>query len=332
MTILSSLPQATVDREFVLSRLFAAPRALVFTCWTDPAHLGRWWGPRGFTCPVCEVDFRVGGSYRLVMRDKDGTDFPIDGRYLEIEPGRRIVQSDDTSGHPESWLDAVDPDRKGQGPRSIELQTTISFDDDVGGTRVTIRTRFESRAMRDRFMAIGMQEGWSSSLDKLDELALALKGDPREINIVRVIDAPIHRVFAAFSDPAGMATWWGPNGFTTTTRSMEFRVGGVWDYTMHGPDGTDYPNYVTYTAIESGRLIAYDHGTDASHPATFKAAITFAPDGKGTRVRLRLMLADAKERPGYVAFGAVEGGYQNLERLAAYLAAGIASSSDPEGQ
>jgi uncharacterized protein YndB with AHSA1/START domain len=306
---------------FILNRIFEAPRPLVYQCWMDPTHLRRWWGPKSITCPVCEIDAHVGGAYRLVMRDAKGTDYPITGVFREIVPNERIVKTEDVSGHSQEWHDMVDPAHKGKGIRPIDLLTTVTFEDHPRGTKVTIQTRFPSQDLRDGFARVGMAEGWSSSLDKLEDLANALKGSDREINITRLISAPRDVVFRAFSDPKGLAVWWGPNGFTTTTRSLDFRVGGVWDYTMHGPDGTDYPNYVRYTAIEPNALIAHDHGADAAHPLMFRAVITFASEGAGTRVNLKLILNDARERPGYVGFGAVEGGYQNLERLDAWLEA-----------
>ena len=178
----------------------------------------------------------------------------------------------------------------------------------------------EARDGRVRISTTGLGD-WAAAFRKLDDLLTALKENDREITITRLLKYPVARVFAAFSNPAGMALWWGPNGFRTTTRSMSFKVGGAWDYTMHGPDGTDYPNFVRYTAIETNALIAYDHGTTADQPAMFKAEIGFVPEGSATRVTLRLILADAAQRPGYVAFGAVEGGYQNLARLEDWLGA-----------
>ena len=313
--------QLPADRpDFILTRGFAAPRALLWQCWIDPAHLARWWGPRPFTCPVCEVDARVGGEFRLVMRGPDGSDYPMRGVFREIVPEVRIVKEDDTSEHSAEWHDMVDPGRKGQGQRKIPMLTTVTFADEGQGTRVTITTSFPSLRLRDNFAKTGMAEGWNSSLDKLDDLAAALKDAPHEINIRRRIPASVGKVFAAFSDPKGLAIWWGPNGFTTTTRQLDFRIGGIWDYTMHGPDGTDYPNFVRYTKIEPHRLIAYDHGSTAAEPPLFKAEISFAPAGEATDVRLRLILPDAAQRPSYVQFGAVEGGYQNLARLEAFMA------------
>ena len=317
------LPSGTP--EFILTRDFAAPRALVWTCWMDPSHLSRWWGPKPFTCPVCEVDARVGGKFRMVMRSPEGTDYPMSGIFREIVPQQRIVKEDDVSEHSETWHDMVDPDRKGQWPRKIELLTTVTFEDHGVGTRVVIRTRFPSVTLRDSFAKIGMQEGWAGSLQKLDDLTDALKDSDREISFTRLLCAPVGIVYSAFSNPAGLAIWWGPNGFTTTTYSMAFRVGGNWHFTMHGPDGTDYPNYVSYTAIEPNRRIAYDHGTGPENPSMFKAVISFAEDGPDTRVNLKLTLPDAAQQPHFVGFGAVEGGYQTLGRLAAFLGVQVTS-------
>ena len=310
--------------DFVLTRDFDAPRALVYKCWTEASHLARWWGPKTCVCPVCEIDARVGGTFRLVIRGPDGTDFPMRGTFREIIPNERIVKEDDVSEQSEEWHDMVDPDHKGRGKRRMELLTTITFEDHGGGTRIAITSRFPSLALRDSFIKAGMTEGWSSSLGKLDDLLDAIKVSPQEIHSSRLVDAPIGIVFKCFSDPTGLGIWWGPNGFTTTTRSHDFRVGGTWDYTMHGPDGTDYPNYVTYREIEAPRRIAYDHGTNARHPEMFKAVIQFEEDGGKTRVSLRLTLGDPKQREAMVAFGAVEGGWQTLSRLSAYLSGALA--------
>lgn len=160
---------------------------------------------------------------------------------------------------------------------------------------------------------------WTPAFRKLDQFVAALKNDSRRIEFSRVLKHPLPRVFQAFSNPAGMTHWWGPLGFSTTTRSMQFKVGGGWDFTMHGPDGRDYPNFVRYTAIESNRRIAYDHGASADQLPMFKAEIQFAEEQGGTRVTLRLTLADAAQRPDFVRFGAVEGGYDTLARLDAWL-------------
>src|SRR5262249_6024906 len=93
---------AALTRELLLGRTFDAPRELVFKAWTDPKHLAQWWGPLGFTNPVCEADARPGGKWRIVMRGPDGGDFPHGGEYLEVTPYERIVMTNALEGdfHP----------------------------------------------------------------------------------------------------------------------------------------------------------------------------------------------------------------------------------------
>ena len=97
----------------------------------------------------------------------------------------------------------------------------------------------------------------------------------REMVLTRLIDAPRELVFAAWTDVKHVSQWWGPRGFTTTTHAREFRVGGVWRFTMHGPDGTDYANRITYTEIVKPERPAYDHG-DEGNPRMFRASVAFA--------------------------------------------------------
>jgi uncharacterized protein YndB with AHSA1/START domain len=308
-----TLPVGTPD--FILTRHFDSPRALVWRCWMEPSYMARWFGPRGFTCPVCEIDPQVGGNFRIVIRADDGTDYAMFGVFREIVPMERIVKEDDMSEHSEEWKDMVDPSRKGDAARQIRALTAVSFADEAGGTRMTVHTVFASPDMRDNFVKTGMVEGWSSTLDRLQDLSDALKDSDRTIVQTRLLSAPVKLVFDCFADAENISNWWGPNGFRTTTHEKDFRVGGVWIYTMHGPDGKDYPNHVTYTAIEPPTRIAYDHGINEQHPDMFKATIDFVPEGNGTRVTLKLVLTDAQQREDMVAFGAVEGAWQTLSRL-----------------
>src|SRR5215216_1112396 len=107
----------------------------------------------------------------------------------------------------------------------------------------------------------------------------------REIVISRVIDAPRELVFEAFTEIRHLSRWWGPAGFTTTTRAFEFRVGGAWDFVMHGPDGTDYQEWISWTEIAPPERIALLHGESRSDPNAFESVLTFAPDGAATRSR-----------------------------------------------
>lgn len=142
----------------------------------------------------------------------------------------------------------------------------------------------------------------------------------REIVISRVIDAPRELVFAAFTAVRHLSQWWGPEGFTTTTRAFEFRVGGVWDFVMHGPNGTDYQEWITWTEIVPPERIALRHGESRSDPNAFESAITFVPDGATTRVEMRTVFPTRELRDEAVEkYHAIEGGQQTLNNLAAYV-------------
>ncbi|WJK42626.1 SRPBCC family protein [Solwaraspora sp. WMMA2056] len=143
----------------------------------------------------------------------------------------------------------------------------------------------------------------------------------REIVISRVIDAPPELVFEAFTEVRHLSQWWGPAGFSTTTRSFEFRVGGGWDFVMHGPDGTDYSEWITWTEIVPPQRIALLHGESSDDPNAFESTLAFAPDGAATRIVMRTVFPTRELRDQAVEkYHAIEGGEQTLSNLAAYVA------------
>ena len=284
-------------------RIFEAPRTLVYQAWTTPEHLDKWSAPQGFTIPEARMDFRKGGAYFAHMRSPDGDDHRVQGKYLDIVEGKRIVMT-------HAWLDGA----CNAGP---ETTITVTFED-VGKneTRMTfIQEGFATPAARD-----GHAEGWNSCFNLLSILIEKLRGG-REIVISRLVNAPRDLVFSAFSDPKHITNWWGPNGFRTTTYEMDFREGGLWLFTMHGPDGTDYPNRVRYTEVRAPEYVAYDHdaGEGGDSVYAFKGSWTFDAEGRKTRITMRLVAATAEQREFMAKFGAVEGGDQTLSRLNKFL-------------
>src|ERR1700733_14936695 len=142
----------------------------------------------------------------------------------------------------------------------------------------------------------------------------------REIVISRVISAPRELVFEAFTEVRHLSQWWGPDGFTTTTRAFDFRVGGEWDFVMHGPDGTDYQEWISWTEIASPERIALLHGESRDDPNAFESVLTFAADGAGTRIEMHTVFASKEFRDEAVEkYHAIEGGQQTLGNLAAYV-------------
>ncbi len=161
-------PFATRDRELVVVRRFAVPRERLFLAWTEPAQLVRWWGPHGFSSPGCELDVRAGGRYRIVMRGPDGGEYALSGVYREVLAPRRLVFTDDCSGHPQAWSGLRDPRPADEDePASLDALATVSFAARAGGTLLGIRTRYASAAIRDAMLRLGMLENWAQSLERL---------------------------------------------------------------------------------------------------------------------------------------------------------------------
>src|SRR5437763_1113193 len=143
----------------------------------------------------------------------------------------------------------------------------------------------------------------------------------REIVISRVISAPRELVFEAFTDVRHLSQWWGPEGFTTTTRAFEFVVGGAWEFVMHGPDGTDYQEWISWTEITPPERIAMLHGEFRNDPNAFQSVVTFAADDAATRIEMRTLFPTRELRDEAVEkYHAIEGAQQTLSNLAAYVA------------
>lgn len=142
--------------------------------------------------------------------------------------------------------------------------------------------------------------------------------ESRTLRTSRHIDAPPQAVFAAIQDPARLARWWGPAGFTNTFEVFEFRPGGRWKFVMHGPDGTDYANDSEFIDIEPAALVSIRH-VSAPH---FVLRIGLAPSDGGTRVSWDQEFDDAKVAQSLASI-CVPANEQNLDRLARELAAGV---------
>ncbi len=143
----------------------------------------------------------------------------------------------------------------------------------------------------------------------------------REIVLCRVINAPRERVFAAWTDPNQITKWFGPAGFRTETIECDIRPGGRWRFTYTGPDGRKWGNRMQFLRIEAPRLIEVEHGSDKDDdPARFHVFVTFdaQSDGK-TVLTMRQLHPTAEQRDATIGFGAVEYGYQTLDKLARHL-------------
>jgi uncharacterized protein YndB with AHSA1/START domain len=143
------------DREIVLTRLFDAPRKMVWEAWTDPKQVVLWWGPKGFTTTIDEMDVRVGGLWRQVMHGPDGTDYPNASIFTEVVPYERL-------GH------KLTGGKK--GAPTVQIEKVATFEEKAGGTRITMRLVFASAEARDENVRVyGSIEGGKQTLERLAE-------------------------------------------------------------------------------------------------------------------------------------------------------------------
>lgn len=149
------------ERDLVLTRHLAAPRAAVWRCWTEPDLLKRWFAPAPWTTPEVELDLRPGGSNRFVMRSPEGEDFPNRGVYLEVVPGERLVFTD---AYTEAWVPSESPFFTG----------VLTFADEGAGTRYTALARHWTTDARAKHEAMGFHQGWGQCADQLEALARTL--------------------------------------------------------------------------------------------------------------------------------------------------------------
>jgi uncharacterized protein YndB with AHSA1/START domain len=159
MTRTDGTTEPVADREVVITRTYDAPARLLFTAWSTPEHLLKWFGPKGWPLTMCEVDFRVGGRFRFAMTGSSGVqNSPFGGEYFEIVPNRKIVY-----------------DNGFEDPGAEKMIVTVTFDEDDERTTLTIHTLFSSVAAKNEHVAAGYAEGLNSALDQLEDVVHGMR-------------------------------------------------------------------------------------------------------------------------------------------------------------
>lgn len=288
------------DHELLATRLLDAPLDLVWEAFSRPEHLARWWGPAGFSNSFQEFDLRPGGHWRFTMHGPDGKDYPNHHVFTQVLPRQRI------------------------GLRFMEaphFELTLSFSELDGRTLLTWHSQFGSAETWAKVMDYALP-GLVQNIERFAEYSAGLAGAPpadppsaREITSARDFDAPVERVFGAWIDPDQLAAWWGPLGFSNSFRQFEPRPGGAWNFTMHGPDGKDYPNQSVFLEVDAPRRLVFRH----ENGPRFLATVTFSDLGGRTRLLWR-MLFDSAALYAQVKGYAVDGNRQNLDKLRDHLA------------
>lgn len=269
------LSQANLDNpvEIVISRTFAAPRELVWMAWTDPHHVGHWWGPAGFTITTHSMDFRPGGSWRYTMHGPDGRDYGSRIDYLEIDHPSRLRYT----------LGACDRDD------SAGIRAEITFES-VGengrGTKVTMRSVFPTPEARDFVINDhAAVEGGKQHLANLEDYVTGLSAaDEQEppFAISHVFQAPREKIWEAWTKPEHLLHWFGPKGSTMRHATVDLRVGGKFHYCMSHPNGMElWGRWVFQTIDRPDKLefiSSFSNPSGEITPAPFPGLDDFPPE------------------------------------------------------
>ena len=279
---------SSIEPVFEISRTFRAPRALVWKVFTDPEHLQHWWGPKGFTVLVSRMEFRLGGTYHYCLRSPDGKKMWGKFLYREINPYDRIVLfdsfSDESGGvtrHPFSptW--------------PLQMLSTFTFTEKDGNTTLTVQwtplasTTDERKTFEEGMSS--MNQGWSGTLDQLDEYLAKVQGEQAVasdvvVRIGRRFDATSEQVFDAWLSPRSASQWL----FATPTGKMlrveiDARVGG--DYTIIEQRGTQTAEHIgKYIEIDRPRRLVFTFGGPGFPDTRVTAEIV--PQEKGCELTL----------------------------------------------
>jgi uncharacterized protein YndB with AHSA1/START domain len=288
-------------REIVTTRVFDAPRELVFRAWTDPKALVKWWGPNGFTTTSQEFDLRPGGAWRLVMHGPDGTDYPGEFRFVEIAGPERLV------------LDHISPPN---------FRLTICFEELAGKTKIIFRQLFDTPQTYRSVKHLALP-GNEQLLDKFAVELAAMGVGSHEMRMSRVVAAPRELVWKAWTDPVHLAKWWGPRGFANPRCEVDVRVGGKLHIDMQRPDRTLHPMVGEFLeVVPPERLVFTAIPLDDDGKPIFEAtnAVQFRQEGPLTRIDVRATV-EKIQGPFASRFlaGREQGWSESLYRLADLL-------------
>lgn len=290
-------PHPPSDTEILFSRVLHAPRELVWQAWTDPQHVGNWWGPRGFTTTTKRHDFRVGGYWEHVMHGPDGTDYPNKSKFVEIVPLASITYVHGGGS------DDLDDDRRG-----VTFRATWTFETVEGNkTRLTGRMVFPSKEARDRVVRdYGAIEGGKQTLERAAEYVSAMLTKP--FVITREFAAPRDLVWRAWTERERFMAWFGAKGFKTTYATMDLSPGGMYHYCMVTPDGQEIWGRAVYREIvPPAKLVWINSFSDkdggiTSHPLSkdpwplqMLTIVTFTEQAGKTTVTINFMPFDATD-------------------------------------
>ena len=293
-------------RSLVTTRLFEAPRDLVFEAWTHPMHLAHWWGPNGFSITTLAFDFRPGGVWRLVMHGPDGRDYQNRVNFDEIVRPERIAfhhGGDGQEGH-------------------VSHSTLVTFEEDGGKTKLTMRLLFPTAEERERVVReYGAAEGLSQTVGRLGDYVSdwrETRGLEKTVDITRDFAAPRALVFRAFTDAKHLAEWWGPKGFSNPVCEIDARPGGKIYIRMEGFSMSHPMTGTVHEVVPNERFVFTAVATDDAGNVLLEShtTVTFRDAGNGTRLRVEARAKGKVDIARVMLAGMQQGWSESLEKLA----------------
>lgn len=311
----------TSDREIVLSRIVNAPRELVWQAWTDPQHVVKWWGPRGFSDTTKKMDFRVGGVWEHTMHGPDGTNYPNKSTFKEIVPRERIVYSHGGG--------------REQGPGATFVATWTFETVEGNKTKLTGRMVFPTADMRELVVReFGAIEGGRQTLERLSEHLPSMQ--MKEFVLHREFDAPRQLVWDAWTKAEHLGLWFGPMGCKLRVGAFELKPGGIFHYGIKMPDGLElWGKWIFREIVAPEKLVVIASFSDAQQgltrhplsagwPLETLSTTTLTEQNGRTQLELRWIPyeATAEERQAFDSArpSMTQGWGGTMEQLTAYLA------------
>lgn len=320
---MSHMAKHKSSKDIAITRVFDAPRELVWKDWTEPKRFMRWWGPKDYSCPEAEIDLRVGGSYLACMRSPEGKDIWSTGKYLEVVEPERIVMTDSFADENGNVVPASYYGMEGEFP--IALQVSVTFEEHSGKTTMTLR-----HSGMPPEVAKDAETGWNQSFGKLAEdiheeifvqmrtLLLAEPGKHAAI-IIRVHDAPSDLVFKVTTDPKLVPQFWGPERFTTTVDRMDVRKGGIWRFLQRDLEGNEFAFNGLYHEIKPPERIIDTWEWEGMAGHVLLETITYEEIEGKTKMTNITVFQSVDDRDGMYRAGMVEGSEATMDRLAKLL-------------
>ena len=310
MTAASTNTDTATHPDLVVTRIYEAPRALVWEAITDPAHLAAWFGPHGFDNKSANVELRAGGEYSVLMSGPGGREFNAVYTISEVAPIERLTMQTEQGDH--------------EAENFFRVRLIFELAERGTQTILTLTGQVLEAEANATGPLAGTDTAWSQSMERLAGtigcLVLDAPADQPTIVISRMFDAPRELIWQAMTRPEHLRHWWGPHGSTNPEYEMDVRVGGKWRIVQRFPDGREFVFKGEYREIEPPEKIVQTFGMEGMFEGSeMVESMTLTALGDRTLLKVTSAAKSIEDRDGMLASGMSGGANATYERLATYL-------------